>query len=60
MQDGILYHTSRILSDQKVDGKIGLGDACLKLEASTFSDALVSPSCAPWRYESVLRYAEGN
>ena len=30
MQDDILYHTSRILSDQVVDDKIGLGDVCQK------------------------------
>ena len=36
MQDGILYHTSRILSDQVVDDKIGLSDVCLDLKASTF------------------------
>ena len=36
MQDGILYHTSRILSDQIVDDKIGLSDVCIDLKASTF------------------------
>ena len=36
MQDGILYHTSRILSSQAVDDNIGLGDVCLDLKASTF------------------------
>ena len=36
MQDGILYHTGRILSSQAVDDNIGLGDVCLDLKASTF------------------------
>ena len=36
MKDGILYHTGRILSTQTVDDKMGLGDVCLDLAASTF------------------------
>ena len=36
MKDGILYHTSRILSTQSVDDRFGLGDTCLDLAASTF------------------------
>ena len=35
-KDGILYHTSRILSMQEIDGQSSLSDVCLDLSAATF------------------------
>ena len=36
LNDGILYHTGRILLVQEIDGREHLADACLDLSAATF------------------------
>ena len=36
LNDGILYHTGRILLVQEIDNRSHIADACLDLSASTF------------------------
>ena len=52
MVDGVLYHTGRILSSEKLDGKLSLSDVCLDLTTSTFCVPIVD-SLSPVAYAIV-------